>query len=146
MSKAPITTTTITLKVQGNTELSEISDLSEIVEALAVELEANYGDDQGSFRVTHPDGTLVDWEVREHRPGMPIDRRQRLVAAYMLMAFDLPAEMGAAAASMLEAASICPGLTTGELPDMGAQAKRRYLEAARDQIDVMLAEIAGGSQ
>ena len=73
--------------------------------------------------------------------SVTIDRRQRLVTALMIMGFDLPAPLGAAGASMNEAAKVCPKLTLGEVPDMGPHSRRACLLEARRLIDEMLSEI-----
>ena len=75
---------------------------------------------------------------RRTRPDL-LDRRARLAATHLLMAFDLPAPAGAAAAQMIEAAKVCPGVTMDEVPLMGGGQRRACLERARDLIGEMLA-------
>ncbi len=75
---------------------------------------------------------------RAPKPDL-LDRRARLAAAHLLMAFDLPAEANAACKQMIEAAKVCPGLTTGDIPDMGSHSRAAFLERARALIDEMLA-------
>ncbi len=70
-----------------------------------------------------------------------IDRRQRVVAALMLVAIDLPQPMGEFAILMLEASKVCPGIKADELPNMDSRGRRRCLARARDLIDEMLAEM-----
>ncbi|WP_298167650.1 hypothetical protein [Novosphingobium sp.] len=69
-----------------------------------------------------------------------LDRRARLAAAHLLLAFDLPAEAMAASWQMIEAAEACPGCTMGDFPAMGNNQRRTCLERARTLIDEMLAE------
>ena len=73
--------------------------------------------------------------------ALTLDRRQQLAAAQLLMAFDLPAPMAAASRQMIEAARVCPGLTMGELPNLGPGSRRACLAAARDLIDELIDEI-----
>lgn len=111
----------------------------ELIEFISAEVAR--GDESGEIE----DGTsgLLSWELSETRVGLEIDRRQRLAAAALLMAFDLPQEMRAAAATMLEAASVCPGMTTGDMAPMGSQGRRAALEFARRLVDEMLSEMPG---
>lgn len=67
-----------------------------------------------------------------------IDRRQRLVAALMVMGFDLPQDLKASAEAMQVAADLCPGLTVDEIPMRGARNRRLVLLRARTLIDEML--------
>lgn len=83
----------------------------------------------------------ISWRLRQPGDGVEIDRRQRLAAAALLMGFDLPQEMMAASVTMLEAADVCPGMTTGDLAPMGPQGRRQALKMARSLIDEMLDEI-----
>jgi hypothetical protein len=69
-----------------------------------------------------------------------LDRRQKVVAALMLMGFDLPQELRAAGQHMKAAAVVCPGLKADEIPMQGARNRRLALKRARDLIDEMLAE------
>lgn len=71
-----------------------------------------------------------------------VDRRQRLVAAMMIMGFDLPAPLAGVGYSMKEAASVCPKLTLGEIPELGSHSRKACLAEARRLIDEMLAEVA----
>lgn len=111
-------------------------DPMDVITAIAEQAD---GDDGGTVYI---DGETVDWDIRTADQGVPIDRRQRLAAAHLLMGFDLPQEMGRAARSMLEAAEICPDLNTGEIGSMGDQQHRTALMRARTLIDEMLAETA----
>lgn len=70
-----------------------------------------------------------------------IDRRQRLVAALMVMGFDLPQPMREAAQAMQLAGKLCPGLKADEIPMQGSRNRRLALKRARDLIDEMLEEI-----
>lgn len=96
------------------------------------------GDDSGMVRIG---GELVHWDISGTGGGLDIDRRQRLAAALLLMAFDLPQEMRAASLTMLEAARLCPGLTTGEIGGMGGHQRVAMLERAKSLIEEMVAEI-----
>lgn len=118
-------------------EGSKLMEIHEVVETVACELLDCYGDDFGTI-----EGEIanIDWRIEEVHHGAEIDRRQRVAAANLLMGFDLPQPVEAFAASMLEAALICPGLTTGELPDASKGARRLALQNARRIIDEMLAE------
>jgi hypothetical protein len=69
-----------------------------------------------------------------------IDRRQKVVAALMIMGFDLPQELRAAGLHMKAAADVCPGLKADEIPMQGVRNRRLALKRARDLIDEMLAE------
>jgi hypothetical protein len=73
------------------------------------------------------------------RRGDLLDRRQRLAAAALLMAFDLPAEMSGAGEQMREAAEVCPGLTVDEVP-IGDRCAA--LLRAKQLIDELVAEAA----
>lgn len=74
---------------------------------------------------------------RRIKPDL-LDRRARLAAAHLLMAFDLPAPADAAVAQMSAAAKACPGLKMDEIPMMGSGQRRACLERARDLIGEML--------
>jgi hypothetical protein len=68
-----------------------------------------------------------------------VDPRQRLAAALLLTAIDLPADMTGVARAGLQACNVCPGLTLAQVKfgdRVGA------LGAARDLIDAILQEIA----
>ncbi len=111
-------------------------DIPRLLAEIAVQAER--GRESGSVET----GTSqpLDWRIRHAGEPVPIDRRQRLAAAALLMGFDLPQEMGAASHSMLEAAAACPGLNTGDIPTMGRGGRRHALEHARRLIDEMLGE------
>ncbi len=101
---------------------------------------ADLGDD-GDSGYVQVDGIDISWDMIKQGEAVVIDRRQRLAAAALLLAFDLPQNLRAAGKSMLEAAHICPGMTTGDLEAMGSQGKASHLRAARDLIEEMLREI-----
>lgn len=69
-----------------------------------------------------------------------IDRRQRLAASMLLMAFDLPAPMHPVSAQITAAAKITPGCTLDEFPAL--QSRRTMLEAAHRLTGELLAEAA----
>jgi hypothetical protein len=91
------------------------------------------GDDD-SGHVSTADG-VVSWRSRAPGDGVELDRRQREAAAELLMAFDLPQPMTEAAITMLEAATVLPGMKMGSLGG-----RRAHLERAREIIDGMLSE------
>lgn len=66
-----------------------------------------------------------------------IERRQRLIAAQVMMAVDLPQPAGIWAKHMIEAAKLCPGIKVGEI----IMAKRSGLKRARQMIDELLEEL-----
>ena len=70
-----------------------------------------------------------------------IDRRQRVVAALMVAAVDLPQPMGEWGQQMIKATELCPGLKADEIPNMDSRARRKCLALARAHIDAMLEEI-----
>lgn len=109
----------------------------EMVEEIMSQME--YGRREGVIRTDDPSD--VRWTVSDHLPPVDIDRRQRLAAAALLMAFDLPQTMAAVTGSGMEASGICPGLTTGEIPHLKAEGRRHILEKARTMIDEMLEEM-----
>lgn len=115
-------------------------DAAEAVEQIAVEM--MNGDESGTIADGH-DGDRIEWRFEEGGAGIEIDRRQRLAAAALIMGFDLPQEMMAASRSMLEAASLLPGMTTGDLAPMGGQGRRHALQMAKGLIDEMLSEAEG---
>lgn len=86
-------------------------------------------------------GEFLSWHLTSEGEGIDLDRRQRLAAAMLIMAFDLPQPMTEAAKTMMEAAALCPGLTTGEIGTMGKSQRLSHLNRARDLIDEMIAEI-----
>lgn len=101
--------------------------------------EIGEGNRNGTMR-DGPDGD-IDWSVIAASDGVVIDRRQRLAAAALLCGFDLPQEGRAAVSSYFEASVVCPGLTTGDIPQDRTQGRRNALIKARDLIAEMLAEI-----
>lgn len=113
--------------------------IEEAVQAIA---DAIACDEDGGW-IGDGDGR-IEWTIDTGGPGVEIDRRQRVAAALLMMGFDLPQEMTAAARSMLAAARLCPGLSTGELVPMNSQSRRAALQRARAIIDEMLAETADG--
>lgn len=113
-------------------------DLGEMLEAVSSEMiggdetegviRPGLGDPVGRFRTFElPDRDLVP------------DRRQRVAAANLLMAVDLPQEMGEWAKHMMLATLVCPGMTTGDLPDR--QSRLTGLEASKRLIESMIVEI-----
>lgn len=70
-----------------------------------------------------------------------IDRRQRVVAALMLAAVDLPQPATEWAELMIEASKVCPGLTVDEIPMQGQRNRRLCLKRAETLIAEMLEEI-----
>ena len=109
----------------------------EMIEEIMSQME--YGRREGVIRTDDPSD--VRWTVSDHLPPVDIDRRQRLAAAALLMAFDLPQTMAAVTGSGMEASGICPELTTGEIPHLKADGRRHILEKARTMIDEMLEEM-----
>jgi len=109
----------------------------EMIEEIMSQME--YGRREGVIRTDDPSD--VKWTVSDHLPPVDIDRRQRLAAAALLMAFDLPQTMAAVTGSGMEASGICPELTTGEIPHLKADGRRHILEKARTMNDEMLEEI-----
>jgi len=93
-------------------------------------------DDSGRFTVG---GVEVDWNVLEPSTAVEIDPRQREAASDLLMAFDLPVELTAAAHSMLLGAIINPGST---IQSMGPGNRKAMLLKAKGLIEEMLSEIA----
>ena len=110
---------------------------TEMIEEIMSQME--YGRREGVIRTDDPSD--VRWTVSDHLPPVDIDRRQRLAAAALLMAFDLPQTMAAVTGSGMEASGICPELTTGEIPHLKADGRRHILEKARTMIDEMLEEM-----
>lgn len=106
----------------------------------AIEVILERRDDEESGYIDIP-GATVGWSLETQGGGVQIDRRQRLAAAALLMAFDLPQEMSVAARSMIEATDACPGMTTGEMPPMNSDGRRAALEMAKGLVEDMLAEI-----
>jgi len=66
-----------------------------------------------------------------------IDRRQRLAAALLLSAVELPADASNVALLWMVAARVCPGVTVAELA-LGH--RRAALERARELVEELLAE------
>lgn len=124
------------IEYDADTNLS----VSEIVAEVAREL---FYETEGTCTVLplHEQSFEVKWSIEEVTPGVEVDRRQLEVAALMLMGFNLPQEMGAAAASMIEAARICPGLTTAEFPAMNNASRKACLMMAASLVNQMLAEL-----
>jgi len=114
---------------------SELVDEAAVVRALAGEM--GNGDERGTMLLGDE---TIRWSLRRIGPGVDIDRRQRLAAANLLCAFDLPQNMLDASHSMLEAAAVCPGMTTADLPFTGAEGRRPALLRAKALIDEMLSE------
>lgn len=108
-----------------------VSALYDIVESI----------DQG---VEFGDTKAGSWELTQEGQGIEIDRRARLAAANLMVAFDLPQSATYAAQQMIMAARLCPGMTTNELGNMQGSMnnhnKRSVLEKARTLIDEMLRE------
>lgn len=69
----------------------------------------------------------------------PLDRRQRVAAAVLLSAIDLPHPVEEVARLALAAADVCPGINVVEA--MFGQGRKACLERARDLIEEMLAEL-----
>jgi hypothetical protein len=69
---------------------------------------------------------------------LPQDRRQRVAAALLITAIDLPAPLDKVAGLALTAGRICPDMSVQE--SMMGSGRRRQLEAARRLIDDMLDE------
>lgn len=92
------------------------------------------GDDAGG----EIDG--VRWEVRRAPTTDLIPRPQRLAAAALLSAVDLPAPAGDFALTVIEATDVCPGVTTADVA-LGA-GRRAGLMRARALIDGLLSEAA----
>lgn len=114
-------------------EVPEGVDPMEIVEAISAE----HGEDSGYIRMGSED---LKWDLVREGDGVEIDRRQRVAATLLLMAFDLPQEMTKAARTMAEAARVCPGITTGDIGGMGNHNRLRILERARDMVEQLIAE------
>lgn len=70
-----------------------------------------------------------------------LDRRQRVAAAILLTAVNLPANMDALGRLALAAADVCPGIDVGEIKF--GQGLRTGLLSARALIDEMLTEMEG---
>jgi len=102
--------------------------------------EVDEGNEDGHLR---DDDRRLSWEIVDASDGVEIDRRQRLAAAALMMGFDLPQEAMAASRSMLAAARLCPGMTTGDMVPMGSQTRRHALQMAKGLIEEMQAEIDG---
>jgi hypothetical protein len=93
-------------------------------------------DDEGSLEDMVCDrlgGTLISQEALE-----ALDVRQGHAIKELLMAFDLPIEMGAAAQLMILASFFSPGATIGS---MGEGNRRAGLERARALIDEILKDL-----
>ncbi len=70
-----------------------------------------------------------------------LDRRARLAATNLLMAFDLPAPADQASRQMITAAKCCPGVTMDEIAPLGRNQRLACLHKARLLIEEMLAEL-----
>lgn len=100
---------------------------------------ANNADEEKSSTGTIRIGNdSLDWQIIGENEIVEIDRRQKIVAALALMAFDLPQPFEPAAKSMLLAASLAKGMTTAEV-GMGV-GRYKALKQARDILDEMLSE------
>lgn len=84
------------------------------------------------------------WELCEEGSGVEIDRRAKVAAANLMVAFDLPQSASEAAQQMIKAARLCPGITTNEIGNMQGSMnlhnKRSVLEKAQALIAEMLLE------
>lgn len=109
----------------------------EIIERVAVEVLD--GIESGTMSDQHWQDD-AEWRFTPNSEGASIDRRQRVAAAHLLMAFDLPRDMEEAARAMLEASRVCDGLTTRDIGDMGEHNRLRHLQRAYDLIGNMIAE------
>lgn len=69
----------------------------------------------------------------------PLDRRQRVAAAILMSAVDLPQPLPEFSQLCLKAARLAPGLSVQDA--MVGQGRRACLEQARDLINAMLEEI-----
>jgi hypothetical protein len=69
----------------------------------------------------------------------PLDRRQKLAAAILMSAVDLPQPLGDFGKLTLAAAKLCPGCGVDEI--RYGQGRRVALTQARSLIDEMLAEM-----
>lgn len=78
-------------------------------------------------------GSLISQESLE-----VLDPRQGQAAKELLMAFNMPVEMGSAAELMLVASFLNPGATIGS---MGGDNRKAGLERARALIDEMLKDL-----
>jgi len=78
--------------------------------------------------------------VRRSGPHDLLDRRQRLAAAALLAAVDLPQNLTDMARVWAEAAKVCRGVTIDQL---SLNSRRHALLKARGLIDEMLAEAGG---
>lgn len=114
-------------------EVPEGTDPMEIISEIA----QGDGDESGYVRIG---GVDLSWDITRDGDGIELDRRQRLAACLLLMAFDLPQPMTEAARTMMEAARICPGVHTGELGGMGSHQRVPTLQRVRDMVDEMIAE------
>lgn len=90
-------------------------------------------------RPDHPDFAGPTVTVQ----GIVMDRRQCLAAAILLAAVDLPQPADKVAQLWLDAARVCPGITTGEV-SLGA-GRITQLQQAQQLVADMLAEATGVS-
>lgn len=131
--------TEMTVRVKSpSIDLGELEgdEMSQVFEAIAAEVAS--GGAMGSAQLGLS-GHRFDWEIEHAEPSVALDPRQRRAAAFLLMAVDLPQELGAFARTMLEAARVAPGMTMG---DMGEQSRINCLRMAKGLIDEMLAEVS----
>lgn len=91
--------------------------------------------DSGTVRIGN---SSLDWQIIGDNDLVEVDRRQKIVAALALMAFDLPQPFEQAAKTMLMAASLAKGMTTAEA-GMGV-GRYNALRKAREIIDEILSE------
>ncbi len=91
--------------------------------------------DSGTIRIGN---NSLDWQIIGENELVEIDRRQKIVAALALMAFDLPQPFEQAAKTMLLAASLAKGMTTADV-GMGL-GRYKALKQARDILDEILSE------
>jgi len=70
--------------------------------------------------------------------GIAMDRRQCLAAAILLSAVDLPQPADKVAQLWLDAARVCPGITTGEV-ELGA-GRLAQLQQVRRLVEAMISD------
>jgi hypothetical protein len=99
-------------------------------------------DDADDFTLVHrrPDPFDHDASCPDGRPesGIAMDRRQRLAAAILLSAVDLPQPADKVARLWLDAARVCPGITTGEV-ELGA-GRLAQLQQVRRLVEAMISD------
>ena len=69
-----------------------------------------------------------------------LDVRQRMIAALMLSAVDLPADLESVGAALKQATDVCPGLALADLPPLEPGGRKRNLERARQLLEQLLRE------